>query len=353
MIKKLFAFSMLVALLALLTGCPYGYRYDQGQFPKDPVNFSGLNSMYDDFNMTSPVIEGNRYLYFSSNRNSFGQDFDIVGNNVHIEWSRDKGTLQADTRVHPWMDYHYTDSLFSRMNTPANELGPYALNYHDYSGYDTYYTDVVIFAGDADGDLDIQFVAFKGKGETPEPSTGEYLGPHPVSFLNSESDDAYLAFFGPGFVMYDYGIDPSLITIAFFCSDRDGDFDIYSVDVPHGLNILDFLRTEDSFPVSRVEVLNSSGQDKCPYIDGNLLVFASDRPGGYGGFDLYYARWTGAGWTEPVNFGDRINSEHNEYRPIVRLYSEFSNDMLLFSSDRPGGSGGYDLYYVGIPQMIN
>jgi hypothetical protein len=34
------------------------------------------------------------------------------------------------------------------------------------------------------------------------------------------------------------------------------------------------------------------------------------------------------------------------------MFYEYQNDLMLFSSDRPGGKGGYDLYYVGIAGMI-
>ncbi|WP_075350432.1 PD40 domain-containing protein [Algoriphagus marinus] len=76
--------------------------------------------------------------------------------------------------------------------------------------------------------------------------------------------------------------------------------------------------------------------------------FASDRPGGLGGFDLYYSFKTASGWSDPVNFGPSINSAQDEYRPVVSDHPDFSNRLMIFSSNRPGGLGGFDLYYVGI-----
>ncbi|MFV8227119.1 hypothetical protein ACNKXV_14305, partial [Christiangramia aquimixticola] len=84
---------------------------------------------------------------------------------------------------------------------------------------------------------------------------------------------------------------------------------------------------------------------------GDLLVFASDRPGGYGGYDLYYSKKTVSGWSEPVNLGPQINSVHDEYRPVVSSYPEFANQLMIFSSNRPGEMGGFDLYFVGIPKF--
>ena len=71
------------------------------------------------------------------------------------------------------------------------------------------------------------------------------------------------------------------------------------------------------------------------------MVFTSDRAGGYGGFDLWYSSWDGQQWSAPVNFGGKINTEYDEYRPIVVSTDEkfFLNDLMIFSSDRPGGKG--------------
>ncbi len=71
--------------------------------------------------------------------------------------------------------------------------------------------------------------------------------------------------------------------------------------------------------------------------DGTTLVFVRRRPGNNA--DLYTARWTPAGWSEPAPI-DSINSPHDELGP------ELSRDgkSLCFYSDRQGGLGGYDLW---------
>lgn len=350
--KKFLLFPVLTVFLLLFAGCPNGYRYDEGKFPYDPVNLGFANSVYDDYNMASPGIEGRRYLYFSSNRNSFGNDFDIVGSHFHFIWDKDKGTLDVDDSPDTWKNLDYVDTLFNLMNTASNEYGPYSLAWNGYEGNEAYYTDIVIYSNDVAGNLDIKLVYFKGYGAYPSPGDGFFGGPEPVSILNTPYNDAYLSFYGPDFYQTDWGPDYMAITEVLFCSDRDGDFDIYTTEVPADTAILDFLLSGSSTSISALDVLNSPSQDKCPYVDGQLLVFASDRPGGFGGYDLYYSRRDGDGWSEPVNFGQRVNTGYNEYRPIVMMYYEFQNDLMLFSSDRPGGKGGYDLYYLGIPEMI-
>ena len=82
------------------------------------------------------------------------------------------------------------------------------------------------------------------------------------------------------------------------------------------------------------------------------MVFTSNRPGGMGGYDLFYSFYENGTWSTPVNFGDKINTPYDEYRPIVKSYGyEFTNDFMIFSSNRPGGQGGFDLYYVGIDKL--
>ncbi len=51
--------------------------------------------------------------------------------------------------------------------------------------------------------------------------------------------------------------------------------------------------------------------------DGNLLIFTSDRPGGYGSCDLYYAYHVGDGWSTPRNLGKPINSKDWESQPCL------------------------------------
>jgi len=52
----------------------------------------------------------------------------------------------------------------------------------------------------------------------------------------------------------------------------------------------------------------------------------------------------------PANFGPAIKTAYDEFRPIIIPTQPdlFLNDMLIFSSNRPGGKGGFDLYYTGM-----
>ena len=74
--------------------------------------------------------------------------------------------------------------------------------------------------------------------------------------------------------------------------------------------------------------------------DGKKLYFASDKPGGYGGSDLYYSLWKDGRWGDPVNLGPVINTKGNESYPFINSAGE-----LFFSSDGRPGLGGKDIYF--------
>jgi len=71
-----------------------------------------------------------------------------------------------------------------------------------------------------------------------------------------------------------------------------------------------------------------------------ILYFVSDRPGGMGGLDIWYALVRNGAATEPVNLGPRVNSDADDITPFY----DQQNGVLYFSSNRAGGQGGYDIY---------
>ncbi len=75
--------------------------------------------------------------------------------------------------------------------------------------------------------------------------------------------------------------------------------------------------------------------------DGLSMVFASDRPGGYGGMDLYLVKRNGTEWGLPVNMGPNINTTGQEVFPSLA-----ADGTLYFASDGYDGYGGLDVYAV-------
>lgn len=75
--------------------------------------------------------------------------------------------------------------------------------------------------------------------------------------------------------------------------------------------------------------------------DGKRLFFSSNKPGGYGGFDLYVAEILGDGsLSVPKNLGPTINTKKDEKYPFISAVDE----RLYFASSGHEGFGGFDLY---------
>ena len=73
--------------------------------------------------------------------------------------------------------------------------------------------------------------------------------------------------------------------------------------------------------------------------DGTTLYFVSDRPGGYGGKDIWMAKGKGNSFDKPVNLGPEINTPGDEMFPCIR-----ENGELYFSSNYLPGLGGLDIF---------
>ncbi len=76
-------------------------------------------------------------------------------------------------------------------------------------------------------------------------------------------------------------------------------------------------------------------------IDGKKLYFSSNRPGGQGGYDIWMSNKVGEDWGEPVNLGPKINTAQSEGFPFI-----YADGTLLFSTDGRGGAGQLDMFYA-------
>jgi hypothetical protein len=327
---------LILTFLLLLPGCDWLFN-DDYEFEFDtiitdyPANLHGLNSDRDDYNSALPYEYQSNTIYFSSNYPTFGVNFDITVKNFEITYHRKKDNIldiafpEGDART------VYDKKLFPLINTDFNEYGPFIFS--NQQGWNYFF-----YANDEGGNLNIKFV-YHSNSDWDNAGTQKLYGPFEAKVINSSFDDAYPTINREGNRMY-------------FCSNRENSqFDIYSV-ILNASNIHDYLINSDAVTISKETVLSGSKNDKCPSITKNLLVFASDRDGGYGGYDLYYSLYADGQWSDPVNFGDKINSEYDEYRPITSTLAFLKEDLMVFSSNRPEGKGGYDLYCVKIGDLI-
>lgn len=73
-------------------------------------------------------------------------------------------------------------------------------------------------------------------------------------------------------------------------------------------------------------------------ITGDTLAFSSTRVGGMGKMDLYLSFKEAGSWTTPINIGDKVNTEGNEW------FGQFYNGYLIYASDSGSRAGDLDLF---------
>jgi hypothetical protein len=298
-------------------------RFPYGVFPDTVLNLMGLNSQFDDYNSTGNILTGGLPLIFSTNRKSSGGQFDLEQGLITFTFDKTNGYFTLTTGM---TQDAFMNKLITAAQTPGNDFGPYR-TFSSYDGYEYF----ILSSENTEGNLDLAY--FKNL-----PVYGSTLpeidGPDPIKLMNTTFDDAYLSF--------DLNLDS-----AYFISNIDGNFDIYVETRPESMDVGEWFDLE--YTVSqKVDSINSSSDDKCPMVYNKFMVFTSNRPGGFGGYDLYYSLFRNGNWSSPVNFGTKINTPSDEYRPLIGFYPDFSNIYMIFSSDRTGGLGGFDLYFTGV-----
>ena len=116
--------------------------------------------------------------------------------------------------------------------------------------------------------------------------------------------------------------------------DTTGNGDIYSTEINS--------KRKNKIDIVAINGLNTKFWETHCYFsqDKNLLFFSSDRPGGFGGRDLYFMRKTSSNeWTKPENMGPNINSKYDEDAPFLSA----DNKTLYYASNGPKSMGGFDI----------
>lgn len=130
---------------------------------------------------------------------------------------------------------------------------------------------------------------------------------------------------------------------------QDGEWLVFTgCNFPEGLGSCDLyfsVKTKRgwSHPENLGEPINTEFWESAPSLspDKRELYFSSNRPGGFGGKDIYVCRRLENGkWSEPENLGDQINTGGDESCPFVHA----DNQTLYFTSNGHLGYGGDDLF---------
>lgn len=153
---------------------------------------------------------------------------------------------------------------------------------------------------------------------------GKWLKPEPIDGnVNSEHDEGIISFSSDGNTMY--------LTRSTRSSEKDTHIEIW---------VSKRSNAQWNEPVKMDFDTDSLSNYGHPSIspDGKFLYLSSDRPGGYGGFDIWRMNLLERG-AKLENLGSEINSTGNEYFP----YSK-NDTTLYFASDGHLGFGGLDIY---------
>jgi hypothetical protein len=286
--------------LFALAAC--GPFHTSQQAPEQVTPLEGLNTPFDDFNAAKPAHW--QRIVWSTNRGSEGQHLDVW--TAELAWAKTPRVVHAAAPFEPELmsEKDERGPLVMRGSTFDRSLGVSA-------------TDVLAFASDRDGGaggLDLYWSRLAGRPERPEVV--------PFAQLNTAANEAYLTL-------------PYGERTAMFATDREsGNYDLWEVTFGGSLD-------GEVTNLTRVAALSSDRDDTAPYVDRDMLVFASRRDGD--DWDLYCANRANGTWSPPKPIAI-ANSDQDEFRPS--LFSIGAANFMVFSSNRTGGAGGYDLYTV-------
>ncbi|MCX7651588.1 MAG: OmpA family protein [Bacteroidia bacterium] len=138
-----------------------------------------------------------------------------------------------------------------------------------------------------------------------------------------------------------YDAQPSLTpdgNIMYFISDRDGG--LGGTDIWYAQKV----GNEWGAPVHAGKIINTPFNEIYPHVgrDGKTIYFASDGHPGMGGYDVFRAEGRLASWQQPKNLGTPINSSYDDFS----LFWIKQDTIGFIASNRPGGRGRDDIYLV-------
>lgn len=232
-------------------------------------------------------------------------------------------------------------SLFSQ-DFSAEGKFPYPLNTQnsEYSPVIAPNSRYIVFQSNrpgGSGGMDIWISENKNfKNRTGIPSWGD-----PQNFKELNTPD----FEGPFSILFDSEGRPSEIFFTSQKSNLSGRDGLKGLNLYYTRNLSGRNPGTDKWsnPEHILEI-NSNFDDKMPAIspDGKTIVFSSNRPGGYGGFDLWVSNRDKKQnkWSSPINLGAAINSSANEIMPSYH----FDGTTIYFSSDRKDENYKFSFY---------
>lgn len=258
---------------------------------------SGLNSEYDDY--SPKLLPGDAMMFFTSRR-----PLEHNASLDRIDYKYFENILVGEKTQGGWQMTGHAGSALNRKNHSA-----VAAISHD--GF-----TMIVYNGNKGGDLYLS--EFK-KDRWTKPSRLK-------NGINSRHQETSAALSLDGRQLY-------------FISDRPGGYggkDIWFTTKDH--------RDRWQEPINLGPTLNSEYDEEGLYLssDGQTLYFSSMGHQSMGGFDIFSSTYENGRWMTPVNLGYPINTPSNDlfFRPTE------DQGLAYFSSLRPGGNGGSDIYSI-------
>jgi tetratricopeptide (TPR) repeat protein len=157
-----------------------------------------------------------------------------------------------------------------------------------------------------------------------------------VSFMKDDStweDPIKLGFCKPEQNEASISVNSNDRTINLYSDESGGD--IYTSDFYHA-------KFQDIEKIDLEHVNSGNWENHCMMShDQNFFFFVSDRPGGYGGSDIYLIERNANGkWSEPRNLGSGINTPYDEDAPFIAA----DNKTLFYASNGEKSMGEFDLF---------
>lgn len=145
-----------------------------------------------------------------------------------------------------------------------------------------------------------------------------------------------------------FNTDNKPYSVAHPALSADGNMLIFSSDMPNGYGGADLYMSKKSGeswgnPVNLGSTINTAGDEVFPYLNAQgAMFFASTGQGGLGGLDMFLTAPSGSNWTDPANLGYPLNSNKDDFGLIIND----QNNLGYFVSNREGGEGNDDIYRV-------
>lgn len=355
-------FPVSIIYVVLLMVCMTGNLYGQ-QDNKIKQLFEQAQTLYEKENYQQAISVCNEALQLDSTL----VGFETIAANAYSELENYTGELQHLNKALKLSDHPYVKWRLGECNY---NLGNYSEALHYYQSYQTYeYISEkrrLILSCKMSSCM-FQIMGLSAQTVSQESNTGEENPFWPelsqdgkkLLFMGKQDDLNQLLTEGDGLgpeILADSLTQPFASTeegpafyptwqkngILFFVGvnreDSQGDTDIYFSQFKEG---------KWSIPQNAGEKVNSPSKESLPFYDhvSKSLFFSSNRPGGKGGMDIWRIGLSGdvnndvLQWGIPENLSE-LNTEGNEISP----YLNAKTGMFYFASDNYGGLGGYDLY---------